>query len=213
MVTWGWFAVIISIYSAVLTDPNFFTNSSYTQRVMGWLLAGSMALSAVGSFRRERESGVLELLLVSPLAERDIISGRLLGLWGQFLPAIGLLLGIWTFFSDFRPNVRDNEAILFFAVSFLTVPVVGLLFSLLCRNFIPAFLSTLAVGLLLPLVLPGFLGFTWWSLFIGSGYASPVRIHLSIWGSLLQLGLAAFCWHRLDDRLRQRSFPLERAEV
>ena len=213
LVTWGWFAVIISIYSAVLTDPNFFRGSSSTQRTMAWLLAGSMALSAVGSFRRERENGVLELLLVSPLGERDIITGRLLGLWGQFLPAMALLLGIWSLFSDFLPNSRDAEAILFFAVTFLTVPIIGLLFALLCRNFLPAFLSTLAVGLLLPLVLPGFLGFTWWGLFLGPSFAPSVRIHLSIWGSLLQLGVAAFCWHRLDERLKQRSFPLERTEV
>jgi hypothetical protein len=43
--------------------------------------------------------------------------------------------------------------ILFFAVAFLSVPVFGLYFSLRCRNFIAAFLATVAVGLLLPLVL------------------------------------------------------------
>src|SRR6185436_14392499 len=31
LVTWAWFAIIISIYSAVLTDNNFFRHSSSTQ--------------------------------------------------------------------------------------------------------------------------------------------------------------------------------------
>jgi len=48
---------------------------------LAWLVAGSMAASAAGSFRRERESGMLELLLVSPVGEQRIISGRLRGLW------------------------------------------------------------------------------------------------------------------------------------
>ncbi len=87
LVTWGWFAVLISIYSAVLTDHQFLMNGDDLQETMAWLLAGSMAMSAAGSFRRERDTGVLELLLVSPLGENQIISGRLGGLWSQFLPA------------------------------------------------------------------------------------------------------------------------------
>ena len=74
------------------------------QSFMGWLLAISMAASAAGSFRRERETGVLELLLVSPLTTRQIISGRLFGLWGQFLPSIVTLLGIWAYFARIAPQ-------------------------------------------------------------------------------------------------------------
>ena len=88
LVTWSWFAIIISVQSAVLTDSNFFRSYGGAQAVMAWLLAGSMAASAAGSFRRERETGVLELLLVSPLTTGQIIGGRLRGLWGQFLPSI-----------------------------------------------------------------------------------------------------------------------------
>ena len=109
--TWGWFAVILSLYSAVLTDHNFFHTSSGVQQAMAWLLGGSLAMSAAGSFRRERESGVLELLLVSPLGEGDIISGRLRGLWSQFLPAFGLLLGLWGYFTNLFPDHQDGSAV------------------------------------------------------------------------------------------------------
>ncbi len=44
---------------------------------------------------------MLELLLVSPLGENQIIAGRLGGLWTQFVPTAGLLLGIWAYCSTF----------------------------------------------------------------------------------------------------------------
>jgi hypothetical protein len=114
LLTWGWLAIIISLYSTILTDPSFFQRTSTPQNVMGWMLVLSMAISTAGSFRRERESGVLELLLVSPIGERTIISGRLRGLWNQFLPAFGLLLIVWAYLSSLS---LTGGALLFVAVS------------------------------------------------------------------------------------------------
>ena len=211
LVTWGWFAVLISIYSAVLTDRHFFEGANVLHETMAWLLAGSMAMSAAGSFRRERESGVLELLLVSPLGESRIISGRLRGLWSQFVPAAGLLLAVWTYCSTFLPHGGDAGAIFFFLVTFLTVPVFGLYFSLRCRNFLTAFLSAVAVGLVLPLVLPGVLRamWLWWDYHPGStwdmGPSWPAAV-----GQFL---LALVCWDRLHHRLTKRAFPLERTQT
>ena len=108
LVTWAWFAIIISVQSAVLTDRNFFRSYGGAQAVMAWLLAGSMAASAAGSFRRERETGVLELLLVSPLTTGQIIGGRLRGLWGQFLPSIVMLLGIWVYLAKSFAHRSDR---------------------------------------------------------------------------------------------------------
>ena len=116
LLTWGWFAVIVSIYSAVLTDPGFFQRTTVPQNLMAWLLVLSMAISTAGSFRRERESGVLELLLVSPVGERTIISGRLRGLWSQFLPAFGLLLAVWYYLAKISLTRGDaGGALLFYA--------------------------------------------------------------------------------------------------
>src|SRR5205823_11572930 len=61
---------------------------------ISWLLTGSLAASAAGSLRRERESGLLELILISPLGEWQIIRGRLRALWSQFAPAAALYLAV-----------------------------------------------------------------------------------------------------------------------
>src|SRR4029077_7013508 len=103
-------------------------------------------VSAAGSFRRERVSGVLELVLISPLREVEILWGRLKGLWGQFLPTVVLLLGIWFYFSTLFTDSAEGKDIFFFVTTFLTLPVIGLYFSLRCRHFIVGFLWSLAVG-------------------------------------------------------------------
>jgi len=210
LVTWGWFAVIISLYSAVLTDRDFFRNYSGMQRTMAWLLAVTIGLSAAGSFQRERETGILELLLVSPLGESAIIWGRLRGLWGQFLPAVGVLLGIWAYFTSILPNGGDDEDILFHAVTFLTLPVIGLYFSLRCRNFISAFLSTLAVGLLAPLAIPLVLALPRWPFDDPTSfYWRQANMRPSAPAALYQIVLAAICLRRLHRRLTKRTFILE----
>jgi ABC-type transport system involved in multi-copper enzyme maturation permease subunit len=211
LVVWAWFAVLVSIYSAVLTDRYFFRGSNDIQRVMAWLLAGSMAMGAAGSFRRERQTGVLELLLVCPLGEAQIITGRLRGIWGQFLPAVCLLLGVWLYFGSFMPGSGPGTAILFHIMSFATLPVVGLYFSLRCRNFISAFLATLLVGLLLPMLLSGLIGL-FWLLSTQSGGSFSWGFRPSAFAAICQLAGAAFCWLRLHRSLKTRSFALERSE-
>ncbi|MCX6925575.1 MAG: hypothetical protein NT154_20555 [Verrucomicrobia bacterium] len=215
LVTWGWFAVLISIYSAVLTDRNFLDGANPLHQTMAWLLAGSMAMSAAGSFRRERESGVLELLLVSPLGESRIISGRLGGLWSQFVPAGGLLLAVWIYCSTFLPGRSDAASVCFFVATFLTVPVFGLYYSLRCRNFLTAFMSTVVVGLFLPLVLGRVLLGMWWSLVLITGRSdSPEPEISSFWpAAVCQMLLALWCWKRLHRRLEKRAFPLERVQT
>ena len=151
LVTWGWFAVMISVYSAALSNADVNRSLDILQRFMAWLLLGIVAVSASGSFQRERETGVLELLLVSPMRIGQIIGGRLRGLWGQFLPALLLLLGIWAFLSTFFPARRGTGVLIeFFCGAFLTLPVIGLYYSLRRGTFISAFLSTVFVGLAVP---------------------------------------------------------------
>jgi ABC-type transport system involved in multi-copper enzyme maturation permease subunit len=208
-------AVIISLYSAVLSDPNFFQRTSIPQNVMAWTLVLSMAISTAGSFRRERESGVLELLLVSPIRERTIISGRLRGLWTQFLPAFGVLLLVWFYLASISLTRRDaGGPIVFYAATFFSLPVIGLYFSLRCRAFITALLATLTVCFILPWVVEAIL-MPWWVLFVTSNGNSGSIELAGIMGPLilLQVLIAALCWKALLARLRTRSFPLDRATV
>jgi ABC-type transport system involved in multi-copper enzyme maturation permease subunit len=211
LVMWGWFAVVISLYSGALMDPNFLRNSGPFQEVVGLLLAGSLGMNAAGSFRRERESGVMELLLVSPMSERRMIAGRLRGLWAQFLPSFGLFLLIWAYLSTWSEGASSIGAIFFFGVTYVTIPVIGLYFSLRCRGFIAAVLGTLTFGLLIPICVPVLL---WW-------FSPTVSSNPDLGRDLLKAAMSAFCqfvaalvcWERLHWRLRLRAFPVQRAEV
>src|SRR5262249_54212739 len=136
LVTWAWFAIVVSVYSAAFTDRNFYRNSNDLQFLMAWAIMGSMAASAAGSFRRERESGVLELLLVTPLSTRQIVGGRIRGLWGQFLPAVGLLIAVWLYWDTFFNTHEAVAPCAFFASTFFALPVIGLYFSVCLRSFI-----------------------------------------------------------------------------
>jgi ABC-type Na+ efflux pump permease subunit len=164
-------------------------------------------MSAAGSFRRERESGVLELLLVSPLGENQIISGRLGGLYGQFLPSFGLLLGVWMYFSSVIMG-RAAGAVAFYAATFFALPVIGLYFSLRCRSFLSAFLWTLMTGLALPLLVPPLLS-ALWLVQVGLFHW---RIRLSGREAFVQVLIAVFCWFRLHARLKQRAFSFNRGD-
>jgi ABC-type transport system involved in multi-copper enzyme maturation permease subunit len=209
LVTWAWFAVIISVQSAVLADQNFQWNYAWSQTTMALLLAGSMAASAAGSFRRERETGLLELLLVSPLTTGQVIGGRLRGLWGQFLPSILALLGIWMYFASVFHYESDFPRVWFFLITFAVMPVIGLYFSLSARNFISAFLLTLVCAFVLPLGVALPMRYPTWR-----SWNAPADLdgwnELATQAWFLQLGLAGLCLLGLHHKLATRSFPLER---
>jgi ABC-type transport system involved in cytochrome c biogenesis permease component len=209
MVTWAWFGIIIALFSAALDDPKFLGEYYDLQTKIAWLLAGSIAVSAAASFRRERMSGVLELLLISPVRESEILLGRLCGLWAQFLPTALLLLGIWVYFSSMHaPDDGEGAKILFFVTTFFALPVIGRYFSLLCRNFIVGFLWSLAVGLLVPIVLPLILGILW-QVFIRADWNNDM-VFVTGRAALVQVVLAGLLGWRMERRLRTRRFPLER---
>lgn len=210
LITWGWLAVIVSLYSVMLTDPSFFERTSVPQNLMGWLLVLSLAISTAGSFRRERESGVLELLLVSPIGERTIISGRLRGLWGQFLPAFGLFLLVWSYLAHISlTRGEDDGSIIFYAATFFSMPIIGLYFSLRCRAFMTALLAAVATSVLVPLIAGAIFVF-WWVSF-GGAISIPNLAQSPVCAAIVEALIAATCWRRLHARLKTRSFPLDRA--
>lgn len=175
--------------------------------VMALLLAGSMAASAAGSFRRERETGVLELLLVSPLTTGQIIGGRLRGLWGQFVPSIVMLFGIWLYFASVFPYAGVFLNVWSFLVTFAVVPVIGLYFSVRCKSFISAFLFTLAFVFVLPLGFVLLVRFAaWLSSTSNSFFDGGDDPATQIW--FFQLVLGGFLLRRLHHKLATRSFPL-----
>jgi hypothetical protein len=154
------------------------------------LLLG-LTFSATGSFRQELETGAFELLLVTPLRERQIIAGRVRGLWRQFFPAI-LLYGTGSIYltAGWSDQELANEAWQALArtiTSFATLPLVGLYFSVQRWNFFAAWLAACLLGLL-----PAALGRA-----LGATDASMIP---------LQIGVALAAGFLLEKRLRQRKF-------
>ncbi|MEY2409614.1 MAG: hypothetical protein QOF48_2284 [Verrucomicrobiota bacterium] len=160
LVTWSWIAVMVSFIIGGVGQG--FSDGDQFQalmRLVSWLLIASVTFTAAGSLRRERESGVIELLLVSPLSVAQIIGGRLRGIGGQFLPATILLVASWLWLTHAFSNTllakpdamtKGFVWIGFFAVTLFTIPVTGLYYSLRCESFVVGVFLTAALGLAIP---------------------------------------------------------------
>jgi ABC-type transport system involved in multi-copper enzyme maturation permease subunit len=169
-----------------------------------------MAVSAAGSFRRERESGMLELLLVAPLKEWQVLGGRVRGLWAQFLPAVALLFCIWLYCSTFMQTEGEWQYILFFAGTFLTLPVIGLYYSLLKRAFLSAFLWTLLVGVALPAFLSAGVRLIQWAVSAPVPQSLPQDLCAAWLFTLIQGTVAGLLARRLHSDLKHRRFAIQR---
>jgi ABC-type transport system involved in multi-copper enzyme maturation permease subunit len=189
IVMWGWLAVMVSLYSTILTGGNAFRVFYRLQNIMAWLLLTGLAASAAGSFQRERESGVMELLLVSPISEARIIWGRVRGLWGQFLPAMILLVAAELYLRQALARGMGQRFawLQFFCVAFVTLPVIGLYHSLRWKSFLTAFVWTFIWGLAMPLV---------------------SRQDSAITTTIIQLAVAGCFAMGLFDSLRKRTFAI-----
>ena len=214
LVIWGWFAVLISIYSLLLSDPAYLYNSVDKHHIfMATLLVGSLAMISASSFRRERETRVLELLLVSPIKEWQIIGCRLRGLWGQFLPSIILLFAGWIYLATVTQRGNSSAAqMLRMSVGLITIPVIGLYFSLVCRSLLAAVAWTFLVGVLLPPNVLPLLNVTmalmYWH---GISHSLAPVLNTLLNPALIQAVLAGVLIIRLQRRLVQRNFAMDSA--
>ncbi len=188
MVKWGWCLFILMAEIILSTST---TDLYDAQTGLGVVLLLGLGFSATGSFRNELETGAFELLLVTPLRERQIIFGRLRGLWTQFLPAIAIYgAGSLYLTSGWATTLYVLPAWMALAqtlVAFCMLPIVGLYFSVLRLNFFAAWICTCAAWLL-PMVL---------------GQVFRVAPHFII---LVQLILGLVPGFLLERRLRNRGF-------
>jgi len=145
---WGWCFVVLGLETIVLLDIS--TSSFFLwQSRLTMLLGIGLAFSAVASFHRERQTGTLELMLVAPLKPADLIRGRLWGLLGHFFPAFAIVMLCW-FFAPFESLPRQRHFGTLALALYVTVPVIGIFFSMLRVNFFVAWLLTCALGVVLP---------------------------------------------------------------
>jgi len=211
LVTWGWLAVMISFYSVIFYAPNILQLLPTVQTFMAWSLLTLVAVSASGSFQRERETRVLELLLVSPMTAGEIIAGRLRGLWGQFLPSFVLMVAVWTYLGLIFRGHGGFQMLPFFCAGYFSLPVIGLYYSLKRANFISSFLTTLIVGLFLPQLLWWIVSGLWWIYFGPYAIRSPSLVNPFAGESLVpvvifQAAIALRVARRLHQNLLHRTF-------
>jgi ABC-type transport system involved in multi-copper enzyme maturation permease subunit len=151
---WSWCIFVL------LVECVFSESLSDLSRGQDWLvllLLGGIAMSAAGSFRRELETGALELLLVTPLRVSDLITGRMRGIWMQFLPSVGLMFVAMYVTNAMMFWGRRCEEMTLLIGGYVILPVVGLYFSLTRKTLLTSWLGTCGVGVLLPWFLSSWL--------------------------------------------------------
>ncbi|MBC8001730.1 MAG: hypothetical protein H7X97_03995, partial [Opitutaceae bacterium] len=157
---WGWCLLSTIVLSVTPLDLGQFTDDAMVLLV-GTVLAG-LAYSAARSFADEKRSGALELILVTPIRERELILGRLLGLWIGFSPTLILILFGWFAVTMWHVQFSiGNRAIEIFSgdswvmgllSGWVLLPVMGLSLALRMKHVLAAWFGT-AFLWLLPILL------------------------------------------------------------
>jgi ABC-type transport system involved in cytochrome c biogenesis permease component len=176
-----WLALVVSAllfilcfhwFSGDLWDPGA---DFFLLLPLGLLLKVWLAAEAGRTFSEDRRGGGLELLLSTPLAERQIVRGQLLALWRQFaLPAGVVLLANLVFvLVEMRKwgNTGDRSVLLvmhlilggFLVADLIALSWVGMWQGLICRKPNRAALLSLTRILVLPPLL-FVLGFWFWAI-------------------------------------------------
>jgi len=147
---WGLCLLFVVLECAVIDGNNPYALDSLLTALL-LILAAAYTYAGVNGFLQEKKSGALELILVSPLSVRQIIFGRVWGLWKQFLPSVVLLLGsdiaaqimappdayfyggAWIY-PKYLGRIRDLEIV----AIYLTLPAVATYFALRFKNLFAA---------------------------------------------------------------------------
>jgi ABC-type transport system involved in cytochrome c biogenesis permease component len=205
MLQWGWLAIIIVVYAVIaanLGDWRSRYHFGQGHRLLGWGLLAALGMTAAASFRRERENGILALLLITPLTPNQIVMGRVIGLWAQIRWATVLFVGGWIFLQGVFERWFDYYWMFFFAVSYLTLPVTGLFCSLWRKTYFAAVLWTVVLGIIYPLMLA-----LMWSVALVVLFNTrnfwPTALVVA---ALVQIGIACVRGRELISKLERRSF-------
>ena len=193
---WGWFLGLIAVEFIVLSSGD----SSFRgrQTVIAASLALGIAFSAAGSFRRERQSGLLELILVTPLTVNQLIGGRLWGIFCHYAPAFAVLAFGWKGERMLDPRSYSGPVDWLFLspIPFACLGVLGLWLSLTRVPFLLALIITWLMAFLVPVVLSG-------AAMDSFGMSFPSAMIL---GSSFALAVAVVSFVLLRRSLVERSF-------
>lgn len=121
--------------------------------VLAITLAGSVSLA------RERQNGVLELVLVTPLSLDQILGSRIRSVWQQFSPAVFATVVplwvslLWSGVDVLGPHWEIASYAIVLPSSLLILPPLSVYCSLRTRTFLAGWLLACALGVALPLFL------------------------------------------------------------
>jgi hypothetical protein len=191
---------------------------------LGLFMLLSLLLVSSFGLQDERDGGALELILVTHVSPKAYTAGRIRTLRKSYLPAATLVMtAFWAFavfrFSEYRqvgwswPAYLPLVALtLFFAAQLFSLPVIGLCFSLGCRNPAEAVVNSLAAAVLVPWF--GVIGLV----LIGMGAHADINVPLErrlipLWSSItiwsvafLAIATVALIARR---RFKKRGFVLD----
>jgi ABC-type transport system involved in multi-copper enzyme maturation permease subunit len=175
-----------------------------------------LALEAGQQLAEDRKSGAFELLLSTPLTDRDIMRGQWQALRRQFLMPLIVVIGVELFLTQtvYERKTDSSSLAIWFAGIFMlvldliTLGWVGLWRALVSKNHNQATFSTIVRVLVLPWALFGVLvavGNLWHSVLFGREWEPGWKLLLDLW---LVLGLSTdavfggFAWWRLRTGFR-----------
>jgi ABC-type transport system involved in multi-copper enzyme maturation permease subunit len=147
---WGVLLGLVAIQTLLITNNPSLSGLYEAQTILLWCLLLMITLKSTTSFQYEKESGAIELILVTPITERKLVSGRLAAVLQYYLPII-IGLAAFTaaaFWLDSRPlrlydyELRRLQSSLNLWLGIFSIPAVGLFFALRCKTYIPALLWT-----------------------------------------------------------------------
>ncbi len=168
-----------------------------------------VAWEASRRFAEDKRSGALELLLTTPIDERAVLVGWLLGLKRRFLAPVTVLfmldMHLWWSSDSGQWLLAMVAAVGLFVADTYTLCWVGLWQGLNARNSIRAFLATIGRVLVFPWF--AFLAVfgVWGLLFPGSRFLSAPEWLAVIWflaSYALDVGFCAWAINKLSDDFR-----------
>jgi ABC-type transport system involved in cytochrome c biogenesis permease component len=203
---------------------------------MGTILIGAMSYHATAQFKQGRDSGALEMIMLTQLSPRQIAVGSVRGVWFQFAPAFIMLVVGWLGVLAFRtPELYPTAEYAWLAgplaSTAMVIPVVGIRCSTTRLPVFPGWLLTCAWTCLLPFGASLLLGT------LMQYYAHSLAPVLRVFGSvftleevdleavnapapdgvgqlvtfvILQTAIALSAWIFLCRSLRNRSVALQR---
>jgi ABC-type transport system involved in cytochrome c biogenesis permease component len=151
------FLVVETFAVSVLQNGyDIWQSMTNVQALLLTVMAVMFVFVGVSSFQTEKQTGALELMLITPLRVNQIIVGRVYGLWKQFLPAFLVIAGShiatitmfdrpWHYYGGSRVVSFEPALMLTYftvALGFLNLPVFATYFALRVRNLIAAGIMT-----------------------------------------------------------------------